>query len=1541
MSEWVLGGSYTHEEPKRFHQGVQFGTFSPDEIRRLSVAHVSDTTVRMGGLHKGGVTDPSMGPSHWSVLCSSDGRSDCPGHFGHIELGQPVFNVEFLPIQLKLMRCFCAYCGHVLLPSSDWPSPVSHRSFPAYLSLISTRTLKRSPVCLSVEEWAWRTKYFGARAYTPWSTLSLIHKVSDPRTSSKLQTLYETFRQSLYDPVEWAWRIAHVPKKEWYGYRSTEDIWSSWSPTKQNAHRESYEAMCRTRTKKVSPYCGQVQPLWEVDPSSAQSSLRLTVLLQMEDLESFKEGTWKLPESQVFTVFRVYAMLQYLEQHERSSLKRLGFDLSHTSIPGMMWNPLIVPAFCTRHTTNKTDDDLTVRLKGIRRANSKVDPMKEINITTYRYGTQTHADPQVVLMNVSVPLQRTKKGSRKRVQPEDHFDIWLKLQLLIANYQNHKGSARELSFGKKRLENLRQRVGRGKEGFPRKSCIRKRHDFNARTVLAPNSRIAHVRDLGVPLFVCRICTFPEVVTKWNVERLTEHVRHGPEGYPGAVSIKIPSEERPNTYELIHLDSVNRGKIRLRLGWVVNRHLVKGDIVSFLRNPVLHRFGYLAHRVVPIRERVFRVHLSRVKGYNADFDGDEGSISVPQGPEEVAELRWLYAVEWNIMRDGHPLLVFHQHARAFLYFASLPETVIPHEVAVHVLSRSRMWRHQEPSVSLPEGPVSGRILLSQLWPQTFSIPQVIEDGLLCTVLDQETFDVNGMNGLIAMYWHEYGGTACADFVSDVYETGYTFLEFYGMTVSYRDCCLPSTSPLIERLHGIYEWCEKQPTEDVVASAVLERCREWHASEVQRLLLHGRGVHQEGGRIVNDLWQIPRNGLVDMVLSGAKGSKVNLNQFVRGGVVGQQRNHKGLPFDFTHMYSSDRLSSTGYVRNGFMDGLNISECFAHWRNGRQAIADVVIETKRTGYAHRRISKNLEDIIVDRFGSARTGSGLIIDSVYGGDAMDADFLRELPLPHVDQLEIWSRESTPNQYVQWWNRIGQVKRVSVIFDMKHVLHGLSPRESECVLFSADEVQMMQEQILSLWKTCPHYVPPSVRLYISLHLPWVFQQTTPIHGPVYWSTVRHWVSLKECLHQRWHLARCPPGTLVGLRAAQSIGEPVTQKQLSNVHHIGSQAAITSGVDRLNELINAIDHPSTPLIQLATKEANRCPIQTEHYVTFTIEQQPIFTPEQCERLALFPHNEAKQSQPWFQPDTYYTTLLHIKACDAPVTTFDLVCMYHRVFPQAHWAYGETWIVYSIDRMSFPKWHSDPLDIQSLHVYDTIRSMCVYGHEGVHIVEQTDEHHWVVYGATSLSEVLSLPEVQLHETFSNNIHEMAQIFGIDAAVESIVREMTHVTKEGGVRICERHIRLLANYMTRDGVIRPMTFNGFTNGTVLQKASYEQTVKTMVQSALCGEYDHGFNMSAALITGNLIPSGTAVISTKERIHMSFPPTYTQYTLRSIKACEGRVFDLLWSSEETERQMEAIHKKLRPPSTPPPSEHEPVIEQELDSLPSLTFVPFCYRS
>ena len=310
------------------------------------------------------------------------------------------------------------------------------------------------------------------------------------------------------------------------------------------------------------------------------------------------------------------------------------------------------------------------------------------------------------------------------------------LQYHVTTYFNNEASgippARHRSG--RALKTLSQRL-KGKEGRFRSNLSGKRVDFSARTVISPDPNL-DINEVGVPVDVAMRLSVPEKVTAWNIDELKKLVINGPENYPGALYIIRPDGKR------IRLEFVvDRTKIAeaVELGFVVERHLKNGDIAIFNRQPSLHRMSIMAHYVRVLPYKTFRLHLCVCPPYNADFDGDEMNLHVPQSEEARTEALLLMQVQDQILspRFGGPIIgAIRDFITSAYYFTRKGNYLTRGQVNRLLTTTQYEGELPEPEIKEPQPMWSGKQIFSLFLPKTLNYVLKANICQGCTKCEEE-------------------------------------------------------------------------------------------------------------------------------------------------------------------------------------------------------------------------------------------------------------------------------------------------------------------------------------------------------------------------------------------------------------------------------------------------------------------------------------------------------------------------------------------------------------------------------------------------------------------------------------------------------------------------------------------------------------------------------------------------------------------------------------------------------------------------------------
>ena len=196
----------------------------------------------------------------------------------------------------------------------------------------------------------------------------------------------------------------------------------------------------------------------------------------------------------------------------------------------------------------------------------------------------------------------------------------------------------------------------GKYGWIRKNMMGKRVDFSARTVISIDPHI-DVDEIMIPRYFADILTREVTVSPGNIVILNDLLRQG-----RLRTIMRKGDMRKR------ITPQNKDTITISIGDKVERPLQEGDYVIFTRQPVLHRFGFMAHKVKFWDAYTFGIHIGVTPPYNADFDGDEATIHVPRSEEAFLEMKNIMSVKQCILgdKDNRPIIAMTYDAAISVY-----------------------------------------------------------------------------------------------------------------------------------------------------------------------------------------------------------------------------------------------------------------------------------------------------------------------------------------------------------------------------------------------------------------------------------------------------------------------------------------------------------------------------------------------------------------------------------------------------------------------------------------------------------------------------------------------------------------------------------------------------------------------------------------------------------------------------------------------------------------------------------------------------------
>ena len=540
------------------------------------------------------------------------------------------------------------------------------------------------------------------------------------------------------------------------------------------------------------------------------------------------------------------------------------------------------------------------------------------------------------------------------------------------------------------LKTLTNRI-KSKEGRLRHNLAGKRTDFSARTVISPDPMI-DLNEVGLPSVMAMNLTIPERVTAWNKEYLLKFIERGPKKYPGANYIIKPDGKRksitPETKEEIMEE--------LEEGYKVERHLIDGDIALFNRQPSLHRMSMMCHRVKVLPGKTFRLNPAVCHPYNADFDGDEMNLHVPQNEESRAEARILMSVETQIISPRYGLSVVGCiHDAITGNYLLTKELVLNRMEAVDLLYSCGVTDFS----SLPnKDKVDGREVFSVLLPRDFSFigrdkagneVRIVKGSLKSGFMDKA--NLGQESGLMFRNMFEnYGPELTADLLGKISQLGIAVLARRGFSIGLGDLDLmeETNQEIKNTIDGAEEEVRKLIEEHESVKLTPLPGRTVKETLELRILESLNRARNKSGDVA--MRQARISSAITLAQCGARGNPLNIAQM--SAVVGQQA-LRGKRID--HGFKNRTLSyfekgdlsprARGFIRNNFKTGLAPHEFFFGAMTGRDALMDTALRTPKSGYLYRRLSNAMQDLKVEYDSSVRDASGKIVQFVYGEDGSD----------------------------------------------------------------------------------------------------------------------------------------------------------------------------------------------------------------------------------------------------------------------------------------------------------------------------------------------------------------------------------------------------------------------------------------------------------------------------------------------------------------------------------------------------------------------------
>ena len=939
--------------------------------------------------------------------------------------------------------------------------------------------------------------------------------------------------------------------------------------------------------------------------------------------------------------------IKILKKISDEDIKILGMDPVHSRPEWLLFEayPVIPP--CVRPSITfgcnlRCEDDLVYKLTSLVKANNhfeaKSNNKNKAYIDFYEENSQWNVTTIIDNSNRSVPQSV------------------------------HKNNGRTLSSLKDRIK--------GKEGRIRGNLLGKRVDFSARTVIGPDPNI-EIDEVGMPIEICKVLTFPEKVNRYNITSLQRVVARGAKKYPGAnyivrdhtrcihegCSVKathnVEEEKEKETQKAIYcslhakpgmveLDkdllltettiSLKYGQARetvLRYGDIVHRHLTNIDYVLFNRQPSLHKMSMMGHRVRPTKGKSFKLNPAVTTPYNADFDGDEMNITVPQNRISQLEVKYIANVQKQLISPqfNAPIIGLIMDNVLGSYLLSLDDTYIKEDYLYNfVLKLPQFDGELPPPTRIVNGERewSGKSLYSMLFPKVngeefdFQRGDIrVEKGVLTSgILNKSAIKSSG--SIIHMLNNDAGYKAASEFINNAQYLTNRYLEFRGFSVGYDDI---KRTKSLQKSNAIAISDAKKTVHDFIEDTYTSRAKK-SVEEFEQFIFNTLNKARDsiGSNVMKTIDK--KNSFYQLINSGAKGNVLNISQIL--GSVGQQNvqwkkksgrvplilNNRSLPYYYQNDSSPE---ARGFVEHSYVDGLDITEFFFHMIAGRNGVIDTSCKTSEIGYLQRKLIKSLEDIKIAYDMTVRNEGNRIVQFTYG--SQNADTLgqekQRLDIAMINDKEFisrfrWSIDALKESYSGKGgvtiNKAPLMEEYTNLYNLRVKLRERGFYEKEFTYQAINFKRIVKQAMLQTFENesllMPEYVIDEVSKLQEIitvtpnkAFPWneindhnllplrallhaEMNTKVLIHGNG--ATKEQFDVMVSQVKNKFYKNIIDPGMSVGTISAQSIGEPCTQLTLNTFHQCGisSKSSVNQGVPRISELISISKNIKTPSLTI-------------------------------------------------------------------------------------------------------------------------------------------------------------------------------------------------------------------------------------------------------------------------------------------------------------------------------------------------------------------------
>jgi DNA-directed RNA polymerase subunit A' len=409
---------------------------------------------------------------------------------------------------------------------------------------------------------------------------------------------------------------------------------------------------------------------------------------------------------------------------------------------------------------------------------------------------------------------------------------------------------------------------------------------------------------------------------------------------------------------------------------------------------------MAHEVVVMPYKTFRLNTVVCPPYNADFDGDEMNMHALQNEEARAEARVLMRVQEQILspRFGENIIGAIQDHISGMYLLTHENPQFNETQALDLLRATTIDELPPADGTDEDGKEywTGRTVFSELLPEDLDLefegtvgePVVIEGGQLVegTIAEDEVGEFGGE--IVDTITKVYGNTRSREFINEIATLAMRAIMHFGFSIGIDDESVDddAEAQIAEAIDNAYERVSKLI--ETYEAGELESLPGRTVDETLEMkIMQALGRARDSAGDLADTHLAEDNPAVVMARSGARGSMLNLTQMAA--CVGQQsvrgsRINRGYEDRTLSHFKKNDLSADahGFVESSYRQGLDPREFFFHAMGGREGLVDTAVRTSKSGYLQRRLINALSELETQYDGTVRDTGGNIVQFEFGED-------------------------------------------------------------------------------------------------------------------------------------------------------------------------------------------------------------------------------------------------------------------------------------------------------------------------------------------------------------------------------------------------------------------------------------------------------------------------------------------------------------------------------------------------------------------------------